>query len=619
MNPRLISGLVLGASLLAGGVATSAPFIATFEGHNDMYGGALWRNDRPNNNDQRGAGMEHQSIARVGDQLLVFGTASYTNITPLIPGKGLSSAEAGILPPADAGADGIGSQARGTRIQGLCTSFRIDPIMGLVKTNQSYFTNNDSDDWQNAHKTAASAIDGGKAAVVTYGFDPPNDGQNRTYLYAKVIGPDCAILSPQELQFKDNNDDYGGSENLVTSDAAGVTRVCGSFIGNGNGSDDGHSFCSTATNTGGTGANTYSVKPNYEIIVEQEEERTRQQISLTNIPNHMLSCWAEGNDQPTYNIRCGLINTAPGVANEQRLVWRQRVAVRSGNIQYGTPALAPILDAAGAPTDKFMLSYVQVDTTNRNGRYKGRTKIFSLPISVSATGLTKLDEPKTGLFGLTDGAHPGMTVGLYGVDKRPVAFLWSATVTDGGPGQVKIVGLNAEGKLEPVRALNFASGAAGGHTSLWYGNNPNTPQGRSYPVESLMLDNPGYGVAGGFQPDVKTFLVAANVHPLAHAGPYNNCEVMPSAEKGSNNGRCGGKNAFSVALIPVAADPASTGNGDPNNPDNPNPTDPTDPDGSINDNPGQTLSGCSTTGAGDFGALLFLGLGIAIIRRRRRA
>lgn len=616
MNPRLISGLVLGASLLAGGVATSAPAIATFEGHNDMYGGALWRNDRPNNNDQRGAGAEHQKVVRVGDQILVVATASYTNITPLIPGKGLSSAEAGILPPADAGADGIGSQARGTRIQGLCTSYKIDPIAGLVKTNQSYFTNNDSDDWQNAHKMAAVAIDGGKAALINYGFDPPNDGQNRTQLYAKVLGPDCAILSPQELQFKDNDDDYGGAENLLTADAAGVSRVCGTFIGNGNGSDDGHSFCSTATNTGGAGAAAYSVKPNYEIITENDEERTRAQISTTPIANHILACWAQGNNQPTDNIRCGLINTAPGVPNEQRLVWRQRVATRNGNIQYGTPALAPILGADGLPSDKFMLSYVQVDTTNRNGRYKGRSKIFSLPIQIATTGLTKLDEPRTDLFGLTDGAHPGMTVGLYGVDKRPVAFLWSATVTDGGPGQVKIVGLSPESKLEPIRALNWAKGSSGAHSSLWYGNNPNTPQGRSYPVSSLLLDNAGYGVSGGFQPEVKTFLVAANVHPLAHSGPYNNCEVMPNADKGSENGRCGGKNAFSVALIPVAADPAST-TGNPNDPNNETPTDPTDPDGEIDDNPGQTLSGCSTTGAGDFGALLILGLGLVLIRRRR--
>jgi MYXO-CTERM domain-containing protein len=608
MNPRLISGLVLGASLLAGGVATSAPFIATFEGHDDMYGGALWRNDRPNNNNQRGAGLEHQKVIRVGQNILVVGTGSYTNITPMIPGAGLSSAEAGILPPADAGADGIGSQARGTRIQGLCASYKLDPIMGLVKTNMAYFTNNDSPDWQNAHKMNGVPINGGAAALVMYGYDPNG---NRTRVYAKVLGPNCELLSPQQQQFADNNDDYGGlnvAQELAADGAA--SRACGTFIGNGNGEDDGHAFCVTATMTAGTGANTYSVAPNFEINTEPNEERTRAEVSMTSIPGHMLACWAAGNNQPPdKGLRCGLINTAPGVAENQRLVWRQYVAQRDGNIMYSTPTVTAIQTADGKPSDKFMLSYVKVDTSNRNGRYKGRTEILSLPLQVTTTGFTKLDEPRKGLFGLSDGAHPGATAGYYGVDKRPVSFLWSGNVTDGGPGTVKIIGITADNKLEPVRALNWASGTSGGYMSLWYGNNPNTPQGRSYPVSTTLVDNVGYGVAGGFQPDVKAFLVAANVHPMDHAGCVGN------DEKGSNNGRCGGKNAFSVSLIPVAADPASTGSNP--NPDDPNPTDPTDPAGEVDDNPGQTLSGCSTTGAGDFGALLFLGLGLAFIRRRR--
>ena len=471
MNPRLISGLVVGASLLAGGAATSAPFIATFEGHSDMHGGALWRNDRPNNNDQRGAGLEHQKVIRVGNNILVVGTGSYTDVTPLIPGAGLSSAQAGVLPPKDAGADGIGSQAQGKRIQGLCTSYKLDPIMGLVKTNMSYFTNNDSPDWQNAHKLAGASIDGGTAALVTYGYDPNG---NRTRVYARVLGPNCELLSPQQQQFADNNDDYGGV-NMATElalDAAGTSRACGTFIGNGNGEDDGHAFCVTAKKTG-TGANTYTVTPDFEINTEPNEERTRAEVSMTSIPGHMLACWAAGNNQPPdQGLRCGLINTAPGIAENQRLVWRQYVARREGNIMYSTPTVTSIQTPDGKSTDKFMLSYVRVDVTNRNGRYKGRTEIYSLPLQITTTGFTKLDEPRKGLFGLSDGAHPGATAGVYGVDKRPVSFLWSGNVTDGGPGTVKIVGITADNKLEPVRALNWAAGTSGGYMSLWYGNNP---------------------------------------------------------------------------------------------------------------------------------------------------
>src|ERR1043165_3301463 len=105
MTPRILTGLVLGATLV-GGAASAAPFIGQFEAHNDMHGGALWRNDRPNNNNQRGAGNEHLSITQLtGGYVLVVGTASYTDVTPLIPGAGLASPHAGLRAP-PAGAQG---------------------------------------------------------------------------------------------------------------------------------------------------------------------------------------------------------------------------------------------------------------------------------------------------------------------------------------------------------------------------------------------------------------------------------------------------------------------------------------------------------------------------------
>src|SRR5882672_8493754 len=80
MNPRPIARLIVGASLV-GGVASADPFIAAFEAHDDMHAGALWRNDRPNNNNQRGAGIEHQSITLLKNgRVLVVGTASYTDV-----------------------------------------------------------------------------------------------------------------------------------------------------------------------------------------------------------------------------------------------------------------------------------------------------------------------------------------------------------------------------------------------------------------------------------------------------------------------------------------------------------------------------------------------------------
>ena len=159
MTPRTLTGLVLGATL-AGGAASAAPFIGQFEAHNDMHGGALWRNDRPNNNNQRGAGNEHLAITQLtGGYVLVVGTASYTDVTPLIPGAGLSSLDAGLRPPGDGDP---GTQAQGTRVEGLCVSYKLDATKGLVMNNMAYFTDNDSPDWQNMHRPDVVAVDGGK-------------------------------------------------------------------------------------------------------------------------------------------------------------------------------------------------------------------------------------------------------------------------------------------------------------------------------------------------------------------------------------------------------------------------------------------------------------------------
>jgi len=603
MTPRLLTGLAL--ATLASGAAQAAPaFIGQFEAHDDMHAGALWRNDRPNNNNQRGAGAEHCSMAKLaGNTLLVTCTASYTNVTPLIAGAGLSSQDAGVLPPADGDP---GTQAQGNRVEGLCLSYKQDATMGLVMNNMAYFTNNDSNDWQNSHKQQVVAIDGGKAAMVLYGYD---DG-NQTDLYAKVLGPNCELLSKQTKLFEGGNDNYGGVKTVTAPfvDAGGVSRVCGGFIGNGNGTDDGHAFCATATNAGGTGTGSYTLAPNFEITVEPNEERTRPEWVATTIPNMMVGCWAAGNAQPpNRGLRCGMVNIAEGVNNNERLVWRQYVMERQDNLYYTTPSIAAVRDASGALTDRLIVNYVMVNTNNRNGRTKGRTNIQTQLVQISGTGFTKLGDVSQNLFGITDGAHPGLVEGVYGVEKRSVAFMFAGSITDGGTATAKIIGVTGDDKLEPIRALNWASASSGGYTSQWYGHNPNTPQGRSYAPQGVVLDNLGYGTVGGYQPTVKAFLAIVNNYHKDHLG-----QCTPDPDKGTNNGTCGGKNALGVTLVPVAADPDAQPT-DPNDPNNPNPDDPT---GGGDDGGSGTLGGCSAGGSAGMGMLLLVGL--AAFRRRRR-
>jgi MYXO-CTERM domain-containing protein len=602
MTPRPIAGLIVGASLV-GGIAAADPVITTLEAHDDMHAGALWRNDRPNNNNQRGVGCEHQSIVQLANNhILVVCSGSYTDVTPMIAGAGLSSADAGVLPPSD-GDPGV--QAQGNRVEGLCLSYKLDATMGLVKTNMAYFTNNKSPDWQNMHKAHAQPVNSGAAALVEYGYDP--DGTN-TKVFGMVLGPNCEILSKQTQLYANTNDNLGGlfdSSDNTYSDVNGVTRSCGGNIGNGNGDDDVWAHCTQTTATGQAGTAAYTITPQFKIVLDPEEERSRGTTQPTPFKDLMFACWASGNTQPPNSTKCGLVNTAPGVANNQRLMWRQTLAQRSGNIRYSTPSLVPVLGTDGKPTDTYIASYVKVDVSNRNGRSKGRTAIQTVPLKITQTGMTMLDKPVEGMFGIADGAHPGMTTARYGADGRPVAFLFAGSLTDGGTATAKVVGITPDGKLEPIRALNWADASSGGYTSQWYGHNPNTPQGRGYPVTSLMIDNLGYHQTGGFQPDVKSFILVANVHHKDHAG-----QCTPDPNKGTNNGTCGGKNAFSMVLIPSQADDSKPVGG----PDDPNPSDPTGGGGS---DPGTTLGGCSTTGGAGAGTLMLLGLAAILVRRRR--
>ena len=230
MKPRLLASIAFGATALLGGVALAEPTIATFLLHNDMKAGALWRNDRANNHDTRGAGAEHPKITVLKDgRILLVATASYTDVVPTVPNAGFSSVQAKLEDPSD-GDPGV--QPRGARVQALCAAYQLDPQQGLVKVNMAYFTDNDSPDWQNGNKPTISPINGGTAALALYGYDPNG---NRTRIYGRVLGPSCELLSAQTQLFADNNDDYGGLYDVgdpTVTDTGCDTKTCLGWIGN---------------------------------------------------------------------------------------------------------------------------------------------------------------------------------------------------------------------------------------------------------------------------------------------------------------------------------------------------------------------------------------------------
>jgi MYXO-CTERM domain-containing protein len=116
-----------------------------------------------------------------------------------------------------------------------------------------------------------------------------------------------------------------------------------------------------------------------------------------------------------------------------------------------------------------------------------------------------------------------------------------------------------------------------------------------------MLANPGYGIAGGFQPEVKQFLLVANTS--------RNLRTDGSAED---------KLAFDLvlapAVVPSGDDPNPTPDPDPTPDPMPDPNGNPDPDSS-----GAQVGGCSTGGSTSGGSIILLGAALGFAIRRRRS
>jgi uncharacterized protein (TIGR03382 family) len=569
-----LTKILLAASLVPAS-AYAQGSIAEFDIHSGDQAGLLWQNG-PRNNDQRGAGAEHQAAALIpnaegGAKLVVSATASYTDI----PDSPVNH-----------------------RIQALCASYKLDPMQGLVKDQIKYVTNNNGDEYQNAHKISLTPVLGGTAVLQTYGYDP----NNNTQFYGQVLDGSCNKLANQTLLLAKNNDDVNGTgdaEAAITYDSPTETRLVECVIGNGNGRDDG--WC-LGISVKKDAAGKVTVKRDWDISVVAQEERTRMYVVPTAIPEHVLYCAAEGNSQPPQiGVRCGLINAAPGVNNNERIVYRKFIAQREGQIYRTTPNVAVVRDAEGKPTNDVVISYVEVDLRGRNGRNKGKTTIMTTRAKIGPTSL-EFTTPSPDMIPFGDKAHPSMCTGNYGPNGESVAFLLGGSIVDGArtTGTATVIGLEGTNAMKKVRDIAIQPLALG-YISQYYGNNPNTPQGRNHQT-CAMLRNPGYGVVGGFQPEVKDFL------------------LMPStSRKLRQDGTAQDKLALSVVLVPAVV-PAAAPTPDPE-PDpmpNPDPQPEPDPVEPEPNDPGGSVGGCSTSGSSNGAMILVLGAAVAILRRRRR-
>jgi uncharacterized protein (TIGR03382 family) len=468
-------------------------------------------------------------------------------------------------------------------------------------TKSKFVTNNQGDEYRNAHAGTAFAIDGGQAICTQYNYQPANTGDTKLYIQCFNQAGDTVL--PQTEAFAKNNDDCSMAETvpqLITS--AGGKESYVRWEGcNGNGSDDAWVNKFTITKT----ANGYTYKRDFDVSVLAQEERSRGTCVVGPDKTLAVCAGTEGNNQPqrdgTWVAGIDLNPAISGQNQQQALLWKKQIGGRTtinGVTTYSMRAtLAPVLDATGAPTDMVFWRAGAAQGNNNDNR-KGGQYVENMVgvIKFSRAGIQFVTKPTglayTALLGI-DGTHNMVSAGLVGAgDLKPALFIQNGS-HNGGQGASTIRAIGWDQAAGFTNLGTFAGPAYDRHLySNYLGNNPGN-QGRDHSFSAL-VPNPYVGQNGNTDKYLMLYATTAkgeDMDPSHKLAAY--MSVMPIASS-------------APAAAPATQTTGSSGS---------TTTDTTAADESS-DGSDTTLGGCSTTGSGGLATFLLIGLA-AFIRRRR--
>ncbi len=559
------AALVVLGGTAAAEAAPSAPYVDDLLLRDGNHAGPARREesgrDVPEQDDYPGA--EHVAIvALAGDRILMFGMGSYE----------LS----GVQPS--------------NRVQMFCSATHLDPVTGPQLVTMRYVTSNEGDRYRNAHHPRAIPIFGGAAAAVLYNYAPGD----RAETYMTIYGPDCQQLSERALVMAKDNDDCSNSDHrsFVEIRNDGITgRLVGVYGCNGDGSDDAWGGVQDVVrNSDGT----YRIDVvTDDILVEEEEERTRGWVVVGEDPSFWTACVTAGNTQPPdRGVVCSAYDTESGTA-----LWRRFVAEKVDETYQTQIHVVGMRDDAGRPTSRALATWERLRDSRRDGR-KGSVELASAALSFTRQGMEILTEPTTSVAPTVDGTHLGMCDGMVGAEDRTSwrGFLVGSSI-NGNPSAISVgqtVAWNAaETRLMPDRKYSLNVAIDNAWLSNIYGQNPND-RGRNFVACIGDVRNPGYAREDGYQPGVKSFAAVA-------ATSRRMDDALGIAED---------KLATELVLVPLVLAPDAPPPGDPVDPGDPVPT--------PEVHSGATAICSAAGGRGGVSAALVAVLLMGLIHRRRR-
>jgi MYXO-CTERM domain-containing protein len=272
---------------------------------------------------------------------------------------------------------------------------------------------------------------------------------------------------------------------------------------------------------------------------------------------------------------------------------------------------------------------------NGNNGHAGGGQAAKLAL-FDTTTLAMIDQPLDMVAPY--GRHPGMFAMKYGPTEQPAFAVLGGSSTGEAAGKQIIYPLTAEGKLgvkDYGKMYTISKFSDVANLSSRGNNNPNN-QAKGFINGKGLLRNPGFGVANGFMPEVKSFTLstvagygddAAKVRGLKLSlwlslvpSTWKDIPTVPGqpTDKPGTGPDGNGPLPKQDTTSPTNTDGnGTTDQGDDNVVDGPDLEGPGGRDPRLTGNAG----GCSASGQGGatgFGGALLLGLGAAALIRRRR-
>lgn len=477
-----------------------------------------------------------------------------------------------------------------------CSSVEIDKMTGIkLVVDSKQLTYGDGDSTRPANHPALASD--GKNIIYVFGSDV-----NRTNVatYAGVLDYKCDIVAKPIKISNDDNQNEGAPEAI---DMGGGNFLTG-YLSGGN---DVYAVGLTVTGT------TITKKFNTKVISPANIGRP---VMAKGGPDRALFCSAQGDQRPPEDgIACAWINPINGKV----IVPSKIVAASNPNatpkVYMNQPQVAVLDEAKGI----FAVGYQESNGAGKNTNTKGANTSHVKIIQATDLGFT-MGTDRTAIA--ASQTHASICSGAFGTTGERVIGSFGAPITGVGVPTLQFAQVDtASGVMNAAITAGtdklWTVGFYGdsGHLANIYGQNPKT-QGRDFLKCIGDIPNPGFGVMGGFMPNVATFFAAP--HSGRMAGEPKNALFL-SLVPGRTTMPATPQDPTAVTQGPISGGGSSSASGAGSS-SGTNMEEPTGGDPPFN--PGQPSGcACSVPGdddAGNGGLALTLALGLALAAAARR-